>query len=188
MIKVNTTLVVLATILIGVTMASCSGDDSMALERVSESDDLSRELPEGVVADSLVVLKAERVMQLHSAGRMMKAYRVGLGFDPVGHKQEEGDGRTPEGCYRVSGRNPHSAFHLSLRVSYPNAQDRERARRRGVSPGGDIFIHGWPNGSTGGPGRHPTGDWTLGCIAVTSPEIEELWSSVPDGTPVIIRP
>ncbi len=169
-------------------MASCSGDDSTPLKHVSESDDPDRELQAGVVADSLVVLKAERELQLHSAGREVKAYDIGLGFDPVGHKQQEGDGRTPEGQYHISGRNRHSAFHLSLRVSYPNSQDRERARRRSVSPGGDIFIHGWPNGSTDEPGRHPTGDWTLGCIAVTSPEIEELWRAVPDGTPVIIRP
>jgi murein L,D-transpeptidase YafK len=174
---------------------------SAALQRGPESEVAARDeaehaapdtasppLPDGVRADSLVVEKARRLMHLYSGGALAKSYRIGLGPSPVGHKQEQGDGRTPEGRYRIVGRNPGSSFHLSLRVSYPSAADVERARRHVVSPGGDIFIHGTPGTSGQGSGSRPPSDWTLGCVAVTNDEIEELWRAVPDGTPVVIRP
>lgn len=136
--------------------------------------------------DRVLVEKAARRLTLLADGQAIKRYEIALGFAPEGHKQQEGDGRTPEGVYAVSGRNERSAFHLSLRVSYPDVADRAAAAARGVSPGGDIFIHGAPNWWVF-PGQ-PPGDWTRGCIAVTKAEIEEIWRLVPDGTPIEIRP
>ena len=132
-------------------------------------------------ADRIVVDKSERSLWLLRDGKPIARYRVALGDAPVGHKTTQGDERTPEGEYRIDGRNPGSRFHLSLRISYPDARDRAQARARGVDPGGDIFIHG-------GTPAHDRRDWTDGCIAVTDAEIEQLWARVPTGTPVTIRP
>src|SRR5712692_538938 len=120
-------------------------------------------------------------------GKVMKSYRVALGSNPVGPKTRQGDGKTPEGAYSISGRNAASAFHRALRVSYPNAADRAAARKRGVSHGGDIMIHGLPNGQAYIGKAHVQTDWTEGCIAVTSAEIEEIWRLVPDGAKVEIN-
>lgn len=140
------------------------------------------------IADTIYIEKAARKLTLKRDGRALKQYRVALGFEPVGAKRQEGDGRTPEGIYEISGRNPNSKFHLSLRVSYPDADDRADAAARGVSPGGDIMIHGLPNG-TGAIGEaHLMRDWTLGCIAVTNAEIEQIWAAVPNGARVEIVP
>jgi murein L,D-transpeptidase YafK len=141
---------------------------------------------EGGKVDLIVVRKAQRTLELLSEGTVLRSYGVRLGGAPVGDKQQEGDGRTPEGRYVIETRNENSAFHLSLKVSYPDAADRTDATKRGVSPGGDIFIHGAPNWWIL-PGQ-PPGDWTRGCIAVTKAEIEEIWALVPDGTPIEIRP
>lgn len=143
--------------------------------------------PLQIHADRIVVEKAARRMHLERAGTTVKSYRIALGRNPVGHKQQEGDSRTPEGTYIIDTRNPQSRFHLSLRVSYPNAADRRSAASRSVSPGGDIFIHGLPNWAPEAAlfaGR----DWTDGCIAVTNAEIREIWAMVKDGTPIEIRP
>ena len=107
---------------------------------------------------------------------------MNLGFTPDGHKTRSGDGRTPEGRYWINRRNPRSEFYLSLGISYPNAQDIVRAKAMGVSPGGDIFIHGGPNARS----TKRKGDWTAGCIAVTDAEMEEIWSLVPTGVPITI--
>ncbi|EAQ29357.1 ErfK/YbiS/YcfS/YnhG family protein [Erythrobacter sp. NAP1] len=137
------------------------------------------------VADYLLIDKSERLLVAYQNGRPIKAYRgLQFGDTPMGHKRFEGDERTPEGLYTIDTRNPQSRFHLSLRISYPNRQDRAFAAQYGRSPGGDIFIHGQP---TGRPGRM-RGDWTDGCIALSNTEIEELWQLVPDGTPIEIRP
>jgi murein L,D-transpeptidase YafK len=136
--------------------------------------------------DGIVVDKSERRMDLMSGGAVVRSYEIALGSAPDRDKQQEGDGKTPEGRYVIEGRNPKSAFHLSLKISYPDAADRAAADARGVSPGGDIFIHGAPNWWLL-PGQ-PPGDWTRGCIAVTKAEIEEIWRLVPDGTPVEIKP
>lgn len=138
-------------------------------------------------ADKVVVIKHKRVLQLLWRGRVVRSYKVALGFNPKGHKAKEGDGRTPEGTYVIDWRNPKSRFTLSLHISYPNRADRARARARGVSPGGAIFIHGQPNGVNMGK-AHTLRDWTLGCIAVTNEEIREIWRAVPNGTPIEIRP
>ena len=139
-------------------------------------------------ADKIMVLKGARKLHLLRAGVIVRTYRIALGFAPKGHKQRKGDGRTPEGRYRISWRNPNSRFHRSLKISYPAAADRARARARGVSPGGDIFIHGLPKGRAALGAVHWRRDWTLGCIAVTNAEIEEIWVAVPDGTPIEIHP
>ena len=136
--------------------------------------------------DLVVVDKAQRRMDLLSESRVVHSYAVALGFAPEGDKLQEGDGKTPEGRYVIEGHNADSAFYRSLKISYPDAVDRAAAAARGVSPGGDVFIHGAPNWWIF-PGQ-PPGDWTRGCIAVTKSEIEEIWSLVPDGTPVEIRP
>lgn len=138
--------------------------------------------------DHIVVLKSKREMELWSKDTLVKKYRVSLGGTPVGRKEMQGDHRTPEGKYVISGRNANSQYHRSLRISYPNAEDRERAAKRGASPGGEIMIHGPPNGY-GWIGRgHLSKDWTDGCIAVTDQEIEEIWNLVRDGTPIEIKP
>jgi murein L,D-transpeptidase YafK len=137
-------------------------------------------------ADRVLVDKSDRTLTLFAGGRAIRTYRgIQLGDAPLGHKRFEGDERTPEGRYTIDTRNPASAYHLSLRVSYPNAADRAYAAARGRSPGGEIFIHGQPNWLPAG--RLP-GDWTDGCIAVANAEIEEVWRAVPDGTPIEIRP
>ena len=144
--------------------------------------------PAAEQADLVEIFKAERRMDLKRDGRTLRSYRVSLGFAPLAHKQREGDGRTPEGLYAIDARNPRSSFHLSLKVSYPDADDRARAAERGEDPGGDIFIHGLPNGWRKLRTPHGERDWTAGCIAVTDAEIREVWSLVPTGVPVRIHP
>ncbi len=140
-------------------------------------------------ADRVVVEKAKRSMHLMQNGRVLKSYRVALGGDPVGHKTQQGDQRTPEGVYTIDFRRPQSRFNLALHVSYPNAQDRWYAASRGVDPGGEIYIHGQPNGGVNPARLAERGwDWTDGCIAVTNPEMQEIWALVRDGTPIEIRP
>lgn len=139
-------------------------------------------------ADLIEVFKRDRRMVLKREGRVLKRYRVALGFAPAEHKEREGDGRTPEGDYMIDARNPKSSFHLSLRVSYPDVDDRAHAAELGVSPGGDIYIHGLPNGLRKFRTPHPRGDWTTGCVAVTDAEIREIWSLVPTGARIVIHP
>ena len=139
-------------------------------------------------ADRIVVVKSQRTLTLLHAGRPLKVYKVALGGNPVGPKTREGDNKTPEGSYIIDSRNARSQFHLSLHISYPNAADRARARRLGVNPGGDIMIHGLPPQWAWLGAAHRKTDWTLGCIAVTNPEIEEIWALVPIGTPIEIKP
>ena len=144
--------------------------------------------PAESTADRVVVRKAKRELVLIRDGKAVRTYTVALGRTPVGAKQRQGDGKTPEGDYTISGRNKQSSYHRSLRISYPNAADTERARRAGFSAGGDIMIHGLPNGLGKLGADHRKSDWTEGCIAVTDKEIEEIWRMVPDGTPIRIEP
>jgi murein L,D-transpeptidase YafK len=139
-------------------------------------------------ADRVLVLKKERTLQLLSRGEVLKTYRVALGAEPVGAKSKLGDHRTPEGVYVLDSRNPHSQFYKSIHISYPNAQDRTAARQKHVSPGGDVYVHGLPNGYGWVRASHRLKDWTDGCIAVTNEEMDEIWNAVPDGTPIEIRP
>jgi murein L,D-transpeptidase YafK len=141
-----------------------------------------------LAADRIEVYKASREMALLRDGKVIRRYRIGLGQAPVGHKQRQGDGKTPEGLYAISGRNRASAYHLALRISYPNPADVERAQRAGEDPGGDIMIHGLPNDGLESEKRARATDWTAGCIAVSDEEIEEIWRLVGDGTPIEIKP
>lgn len=145
-------------------------------------------LPIDAKADLLVAEKGQRRLLAYSHGRLLRAYPVSLGRDPIGAKERQGDRRTPEGRYVIDGHNPASSFHRALHVSYPSVADAARAHAGGYDPGGEIMVHGIHNG-LGWIGRAQRFvDWTVGCIAVTDPEIEELYRIVPDGTPIEIRP
>jgi murein L,D-transpeptidase YafK len=139
-------------------------------------------------ATRVLVLKKEHKMELFSGETIIKTYTVALGRGGLAPKQRQGDLLTPEGLYQIDRRNKNSRFYRALHVSYPNGVDRERARKLGVDPGGDIMIHGITNGLGWLGSVHRMIDWTNGCIAVTDTEIDEIWLLVPDGTPVEIRP
>lgn len=144
--------------------------------------------PEPRQADKVVVVKALRELRLLADGQVFRTYQVSLGREPQGDKLWEGDGRTPEGRYLLDFKNENSAFYRSIRVSYPNAEDWREARALGVHPGSDIMIHGLkPEFADVGKG-HLREDWTEGCIAVTNREMDEIWSLVPVGTPIEIKP
>lgn len=192
------------TLLLALVLASCAGSNSgprsgdiaarsyepaattTARGTASRSIQRGGQSRYGPVADYLIVDKSERMLVAYDDGKPIRAYRgLQFGDAPMGHKRFQGDERTPEGVYRIDWRNPQSAYHLSLRISYPNANDLAFASQYGRSAGGDIFIHGQPNRLLTGRMR---GDWTDGCIALSNQEIEELWRIVPDGTPIEIRP
>jgi murein L,D-transpeptidase YafK len=139
-------------------------------------------------ADVIYLEKRARRLTLFRNGKPIRTYRVALGFEPVGKKTTDGDGRTPEGRYVIDRRKQNSRFHRALHISYPNADDRRQAAERGVSPGSDIMIHGLMNGLGWIGKAHLARDWTLGCIALTNDEIDEIWRMAPDGTPVEIVP
>jgi len=136
----------------------------------------------GPEVTQIYVFKESRRLYLMHGDETLRSYEFELGFAPVGHKAQEGDGRTPEGAYYINRVNPNSAYHLSIGISYPNARDRANAAALGVEPGGDIFIHGTPERVLG------RDDWTAGCIAVTDAEIEEIYAMVRVGTPIYIYP
>ena len=153
-------------------------------------------------ADSILILKKDHLMGLIAGGKVIRTYKVALGQgglppqrqgpvagDPgLAPKVRQGDGRTPEGHYIIDAKYANSEYHKALHISYPNAEDRKRAAKLGISPGGSILIHGLPNGKGYIGAAHRLYDWTLGCIAVTDEEIDEVWNLVPVGTPVEIRP
>ena len=145
-------------------------------------------LPAGTTIDRIVVEKSARRLSIFRKANQIKSYRIALGRNPLGAKQEEGDMKTPEGIYKIDGRNPQSSFHLALHISYPSDEDDKRAAARGVPPGFDIMIHGIQNGRGWIGAFHRWNDWTAGCIAVTDEEIEEVWRVTPDGTTIEIRP
>jgi murein L,D-transpeptidase YafK len=147
-----------------------------------------RMLATNVIIDSIAIHKADREMLVFRKSRLLKVYTVHLGIKPVGAKRCIGDYRTPEGHYFINAKNPSSKFHKSLEISYPNAVDKKRAAKIGLAPGGDIMIHGLPNGEeNAGPDRYQN-DWTWGCIAVSNAEIEELFEHTEVGTPLVITP
>lgn len=134
---------------------------------------------------SLVVQKSKRRLLLLNENTAVETFEVALGRNPVGAKEQEGDGKTPEGSYYISQLKPNSDYHLALGISYPNEHDVERAKASGVSPGGSIFLHGQPKGITGA--QRIQGDWTAGCIAVSNIEIERIFNMVRPGTPIFLQ-
>jgi murein L,D-transpeptidase YafK len=138
--------------------------------------------------DSIYVVKHLRRMFVYRQGTLLKVYKVALGDAPVGHKHFQGDEKTPEGLYYIDGRNPNSSCHKNLGISYPNDADRAYARKIGLPTGGDIKIHGLPNGQGYIGAAHLSDDWTNGCIAVTDEEMDELYQYVKTRAPIMIRP
>ena len=165
-------------LLAGVTLAGCSSSKFKTYR--------------GPEVTRIYVFKDQRMMHLMHNNEVLKSYDIELGFAPRGHKQFEGDGKTPEGLYFIDRRNPNSSFHLSLGISYPNPNDRAFAQAAGKSPGGDIFIHGGPpkdRKRLGGGDWMTKGnsvDWTWGCIAVSDDQMEHIYAMVKTGTPITI--
>lgn len=146
-------------------------------------------LPAEQQADAIKVYKGERRMTLLRNGTVIGTYRIALGGNgDGGHKSREGDQKTPEGAYIIDWRNPRSMAHLSLHISYPNSVDQSVADTAGYAPGGNIMIHGLPNGWGVLAPVHHLWDWTDGCIGVSNTEVREIWSKVPNGTPINILP
>ncbi len=143
--------------------------------------------PLGLV-DSIVVEKKAHTLTLFRDAKPMRTYLVALGSKPLGDKLRAGDNRTPEGIFYIDARQPNSKYHLALHISYPDAAHRARSQAIGAEPGGDIMIHGLPNGLGRAGASHRVNDWTNGCVALTDEEIEQIWSVVPIGTPVEIKP
>lgn len=139
-------------------------------------------------ADRIVIEKSARKMTLYRNGDPIHTYKVALGGEPKGPKTQQGDHKTPEGEYIIDARNEHSHYYKSLHISYPNPADRERAHKLGLSPGGDIMIHGLPNREGFIGKAHVLHDWTDGCIAVTDEEMDEIWPLIRTPTPVQIKP
>lgn len=169
----------LAALAVACCLAGAAGAD------VATQPGVLDELP---IADQVVVRKAARRLELVSDGAVFKTFPIALGANPEGHKQKEGDQRTPEGTYRLDLRNVNSAFFLAMRVSYPNEDDIRRARARGVNPGNSIMIHGLPNEPRYPLDHYLYADWTDGCIAVSNSAMIDIWLSVPDDTPITILP
>jgi murein L,D-transpeptidase YafK len=138
--------------------------------------------------DRIVVEKAAHRMSLYAGDRLVRTYAISLGGGGLAPKVRSGDRRTPEGDYRITGRNPRSRYHLALRIGYPTPAQTAAARAKGIDPGGDIMIHGLPNGRGALSALYKGQDWTDGCIALTDPEIEEVWTLVRDGAAVRITP
>ena len=138
--------------------------------------------------DKIVVEKQQRILSLFRGGKHIKSYPISLGREPIGHKTQEGDGKTPEGTYFIDWVHPNSSYYKAIRVSYPNATDKQNAAAMGVDPGGDIMIHGMPNGFSWLYPSFSKTDWTEGCIAVSNRAMDEIESSVKIGTKIIIKP
>jgi murein L,D-transpeptidase YafK len=145
-------------------------------------------LPANITIDKLVVLKSARQLLAYSKQRLIKTYKISLGFSPLGKKTFDGDGKTPEGLYNIDDKNPNSVCHKNLGISYPSKQDILNAKKAGLSAGGAIKIHGLSNGK-GFIGKfHRWYDWTDGCIALTNAEIDDLYNHTPIGTPIELKP
>lgn len=139
-------------------------------------------------ADYILVVKSERKLYLLKRGEVLRSFHVALGLLPDGPKQREGDFRTPEGLYSLETKNPDSDYFLSIKLSYPNEQDRTRAKRLGIDPGGQIMIHGQPNEPRYDESRYLEWDWTDGCIAVSNSDMVDIWLMTEEETPIEIRP
>ena len=144
--------------------------------------------PSVLKADRVVVKKEARILILMRGSCVLYRFNIGLGGAPEGDKLEEGDWRTPEGRYIIDWRNPNSRFYKSLHISYPDARDKKESTAQGVDPGGMIMIHGYPPEAETNPEKYEGTDWTNGCIALKNGDMDILWESVDDGTPIEIYP
>ena len=140
------------------------------------------------MADKVIVEKQNRKLHLMNGGKAFRTFDIALGVVPIGDKEREGDQKTPEGLYRLDGRNPDSDFFLSIHISYPNSADRAAARRKGYDPGSAIMIHGQPNLPTYSEAYYRKEDWTNGCIAVSNSDMIDIWLMTPDDIAIEIRP
>ena len=163
---------------------------AVALLTIAGCSEVSRlePLPGEQLADRVIVVKSAHTLTLYSRGQILKSYKVALGRGPAGPKDHQGDHKTPEGEYVLDAKNAQSRFHLALHVSYPNAADRQRAQKEGRDHGGAIMVHGVAWGFDWIGSLEHQIDWTDGCIAVSTSEIEEIWRLVPIGTPIEIKP
>jgi len=139
-------------------------------------------------ADKVLVIKSEKRLYLMEEGKQIASFRATFGANPVGHKERKGDERTPEGHYVLDYKNSNSQFYKSIHISYPNAQDRRKARRLGVNPGGDIMIHGQTNGWGWAGPLMQFFSWTDGCVPLSDSDMDKVWEAVDPGTPIEIRP
>ncbi|MDN3398334.1 L,D-transpeptidase family protein [Psychrobacter sp. APC 3426] len=170
-------------IVMGFSLAIMTSTSAIAAEGVSEN---KQAMLNNIVIDKVFVDKSARTLQLLSDNTVIKSYHIALGGNPVGHKQQQGDKRTPTGSYTLDYKNEKSKFYRSIHVSYPNTTDKARAKSRGVSAGGDIMIHGQKNGFGALGLLNQQRDWTEGCIAVTNDEMDEIMAAVKVGTPIEI--
>ena len=170
-------------IVIGFSLAIMTSTSAIAAEGVSEN---KQAMPKSIMIDKVFVDKSARTLQLLSDNEIIKSYHIALGGNPVGHKQQQGDKRTPTGSYILDYKNEKSKFYRSIHVSYPNAADKARAKKLGVNPGGDIMIHGQKNGFGQLASITQRLDWTEGCIAVTNDEMDEIMAAVKVGTAIEI--
>ncbi len=162
---------------------------AMNIEDLPEAEAYPRgSLPDSLKFERLRLEKSARRLTAYAGGKAVRVYLVSLGTNPVGHKEFHGDRKTPEGIYRIDGKNPNSAYYKNLGVSYPGAADRAHAEKLGKSPGGDIKIHGLAPSFAHVGAAHRLADWTHGCIAVTNEEMEELYTRTPVGIPIEIVP
>lgn len=168
---------------IGYGLAIMTSTSAVAAEGVSEN---KQAMLNNIVVDKVFVDKSARTLQLLSDDKVIKSYHIALGGNPIGHKQQQGDQRTPVGSYTLDYKNEKSKFYRSIHVSYPNTTDKARAKSRGVSAGGDIMIHGQKNGFGALGLLNQQRDWTEGCIAVTNDEMDEIMAAVKVGTPIEI--
>ena len=139
-------------------------------------------------ADAVLVIKSERRLYLMKNNELLEKFKVTFGGNPKGHKEAEGDEKTPEGHYRLGYKNLKSRFYKSIHISYPNRKDRANAKRLGVKPGGNIMIHGQKNGWEWVTPLAQLFSWTNGCIALSNKDMDKIWMSVDPGTPIEIRP
>ena len=170
-------------IVMGFSLAIMTSTSAIAAEGVSET---KQAMPKSIMIDKVFVDKSARTLQLLSDDKVIKSYHIALGGNPIGHKQQQGDQRTPVGNYTLDYKNEKSGYYRSIHVSYPNAADKARAKSRGVSAGGDIMIHGQKNGFGAFGILNQQRDWTEGCMAVTNDEMDEIMAAVKIGTAIEI--
>ena len=172
--------------LVGLIFISLISISAISYAKSGSQSVTKQALPSDINIDKVFVDKSERILQLLSGDKVIKTYHIALGDSPAGHKRQQGDERTPTGSYKLDYKNEKSSYYRSIHVSYPNANDKAQARKRGVSAGGDIMIHGQKNGFGHLAAVTQKRDWTDGCIAVTNDEMDEIMSVYQAGMPIEI--